>query len=376
MLTSTVRIICLVALVSFAAADALGQTSAPRNQLAVSIRFADMSGGYQLPEPSKKGGIWWERFPRVPGWVPAANSLPVTAVHVTSQQAEGGVRVWVSVYLGNLHEEEKQVSAYVLREGDKVSVKELADLGVVPIDLKAVRMSGSGYYTPRFRSDVSSVELVAIQPNPSVNPTVQLVVRNVSAKPIYALYVRVGSLVHGPTGEDGEALIAPGETAEIKISMQDRSVSADGYQREVLPNQTVNVTTAVFVDGSYEGDSDGALGFIGVKKGRKIQLGRVIDLLEQTANGSKDVAWLKSKLTALSLDADPAAVDELYRQFPQPKPFERPRTLIQIGMTKMRDDVLKELSEFELHMRFKEANAFNAWLTSSKQRYQAWFSRM
>src|SRR5215471_5218611 len=139
--------------------QAFAQTPSTVTQLGVQIRFADQTGGYELPELSKKSSIWWARFPQVPGWVAPANSLPVTAVHVVSEQAEEGVRVWVSVILGNVHEDEKQVRGYVLHEGDKVSVKELADVGVVPIDLKIVRMSRTGFYPPGFESQVSSIEL-------------------------------------------------------------------------------------------------------------------------------------------------------------------------------------------------------------------------
>jgi hypothetical protein len=45
-------------------------------------------------------------------------------------------------------------------------------------------------------------------------------------------------------------------------------------------------------------------------------------------------------------------------------------------MRAMRDDVLKDVSQFEIHKRYADANAFSSWLTSSQQRYKAWLSRL
>jgi hypothetical protein len=66
----------------------------------------------------------------------------------------------------------------------------------------------------------------------------------------------------------------------------------------------------------------------------------------------------------------------LHRQFPQEKQIDNVRTVIQIGMQGLRDAVLKDLGQFELHSRYSEANAFNLWLTSAKNRYQTWLSRL
>jgi hypothetical protein len=116
-------------------------------------------------EPAEKHWIWFGRFSRVPGWTEPPNSPHVAAVKVNAQQAEEGVRVWVSVLLGKLHEGEKQVSSYVLREGDTITANELADVGVVPFELKVVRLAASVSYVPEFKSKAPSIELVSIQPN-------------------------------------------------------------------------------------------------------------------------------------------------------------------------------------------------------------------
>jgi hypothetical protein len=383
MMTLRSRILFLLSLLLFAGANASAQTSAAPTQLALEIRYyPGQPPAHLTVQPSAKRGIWFGRFPPVAGWTAPANSLPVTAVNISALQAEEGVRVWVSVFLGKIHEEEKQVSSYVLREGDTITANELANVGVVPFEFKVVRLSASIGYVPAFRSKAPSIELVSIQPNFSTIPTVQMVLRNVSSKPVHALHVQTSQggrllLAHNEQGKEGEALIPPGGTFEFTARLATQSVNGpNGNTPETLPDQTMEIATAVFADGSYEGDSDKAMAFLGFQKGRKTQLGQLIDLLEKAANGTIEPSSLKDKVAALTIDADPAATEELHRQFPQEKQIENVMTVIQIGMRGMRDEALKDLSQFELRSRYSGPNAFNSWLTSAKQRYQAWLSRL
>ena len=103
MVTSTVRIIFLLALASFAGVNAIAQTSATPTHLAVQIRYyPGQSPAHIVVEPAEKHWIWFGRFPRIAGWREPPNSLPLKAVKVNAQQSEEGVRVWVSVLLGFL----------------------------------------------------------------------------------------------------------------------------------------------------------------------------------------------------------------------------------------------------------------------------------
>ena len=402
MVTSTVRIIFLLALASVAGVNAIAQTSATPTHLAVQIRYyPGQSPAHIVVEPAEKHWIWFGRFPRIAGWREPPNSLPLKAVKVNAQQSEEGVRVWVSVLLGKVLEDEKQVSSYLLREGDTTNAKELADVGVVPFEFKVVRLAASASYVPEFKSKSPSIELASIQPNFAALPKVQLVLRNVSSKPVHAVEVLtvsdgIACLLAMREGKEGEALIPPGGTFEMTASLKTKyAAGANEYSIQAPPNQSIEVATAVFGDGSYQGESIYAMTFLGYQKGRKAQLRRVIDLLEKVANGTSDAATLRDKLAALDVDADPAAVEELLQQFPQQKQIQPAgagasttiqgarqiepagaRTAIEVGMRAMRDDVLKDLVQFEIHKRYSGANALDSWLASATQRYKAWMSRL
>lgn len=381
MISSRFRILLLSSLVLFAAANVIAQTSATPTRLAVEIRNPGQPPAHIVVEPAEKHWIWFGRFPRVAGWTEPPNSLPVTAVNINAQQAEEGVRVWVSVFLGKIHEEEKQISSYLMREGDTTSARELADVGVVPFEFKVVRLAASAAYTPEFKSKSPSIELASIQPNFSALPKVQLVLRNVSSKPVHALEVvtvsdGIACLSSRRQGKEGEALIPPGGTFEMTASLKTKyAAGANEYSIQTPPSQLIEVATAVFSDGSYEGESEYALTFLSYQTGRKVQLGRVIELLEKAAKETSDAAALKDKLSALNVDADPAAVEELHQKFPQQR-IESARIAIQVGMRAMRDEVLIDFAQFEIHKRYSGANALDSWLASASQRYKAWLSRL
>jgi len=382
MINAGLRIVVSLSLVLFASASIFSQTTDSPTQLAVEVQYdRDRPPTVDPVDGNSKHGGWFARFPRTAGWVDPPNSLPVTAVNVDSLQAEDGVRVWVSVYLGKVHEEEKQIGSYLLHEGETMTVKELASVGVVPFKLKVVRLAPVAGTVPEFQSKAPSIELVSIEPNFSTMPTVRMVLRNVSAKPVHAVEVVVfqagrPDFLSMPAGKEGDALVSSGGTFELKVNLITRYVAgANEYSVQTMPNQSVQIASAMFSDGSYEGDTEYAISFFGYQKGHKTQLERVINLLENVTSGDADVASLKQKISALNLEAEPSDVEKLQRQF-SGRPIERLKVPIQVGMRRVREDTLKSLTELEIHGRYSGPNAFNTWLTTTKQQYKAWLARL
>jgi hypothetical protein len=387
MLPYKVVLAFLIAASAFAHAVRGQEISPGPSQLALEVHFyPNQAPAYQTVPDSSQRGAWYGRFGHVTGWTPPANSLAVTAVNIKSLKAEDGVRVWVSVFLGQLHEEEQKVSSYVLHEGDKVTVEELTQVGVVPFEIKVVKLAASVGEPPQFSSRAKSIEAVSMQPNFSATPSYEVVLRNASGKAVEALEVQTlqggrPQLTTMPQGKEGQPLILPGGTFKMTAHLANRATPGpNGYAPQILPNQTIEISAAVFDDGSFEGASSPAMAFTGFKKGRKIQLARVVEVFQSAINGDAsspdNVASLKNAVAALDLQADDAAVADLHAKFPQEAQTERLRHVIELGMKGIRDDVLNDITQFELHNRRADASAVAAWLTSSKNRYQAWLGRL
>lgn len=374
----------------FAAPAAMAQQTPPEsNPLALEVYFYPKEPpAYQTIASSSRRWAWYARFGRIRGWTQPPGSPAITAVNIQSEMAEEGVRVWVSVFLGELHEQENKVSSYVLHEGEKVTVGELAQMGVEPFQIAVVRLSPSVSDLPKFISKAPSIEVVVMQPNLSTLPSYNVVVRNVSPNNVSAMRVlvmqggrpRISSM---PQGKEGQPLIVPGATYEFSSRVAIRATPAPGgYTPEILPDQVIEISSVVFADGSFEGDSEAAIAFAGFQKGRKIQLARVVHLFERslaaTGSAPSTLDWLKAEIAALSLEADSAAVQELLGRLPNSPTKNQPRvkTAIEVGMKGLRDEVLNDVTQFHLRNRRLDPNTLQDWLKSSRQRYEVWSGRL
>lgn len=380
-----------IATIFFAAPAAMAhQVPLEPTRLALEVHFyPNEAPAYQAISASSRSGAWYARFARVQGWIQPANVPAVTAVNIRSELIEEGVRVWITVFRGELHEVENKVNSYVLHEGEKVTVGELSEVGVTPFEIKLVRLSTLVGEIPEFKSKSKSIEVVVMQPNFSTMPSYDVVVRNLSTKTVNALQVQVlqaGSpqMISMPQGKEGEPLIAPGGTYQFSAHLAYRAMPGpNGYAPVILPNQVIEISTAVFADDLFEGDRDAAMVFTAFQKGRKIQLAKVIDLLQKASTATEPtpsaaVASLKNEIAMLNLEPDQPAIDEVQSKFPVPtdKGLQRLKHLIALGMKGVQDNALNDLVQFELRNRRSDAAVFGVWLASSRERYQAWFARL
>jgi len=380
----------LIVFAAFAPAAMPQKDSSPPTQLALEIHyFPKQPPTYQSVSATSRRGTWFGRFGQVPGWKQPSDALPVTAINVKSELAEDGVRVWVSVFLGELHQQENQISSYVMHEGEKVTVQELAQVGVEPFQIKLVRVNPSIAEMPRFSSQAKSIEVVVMQPNISTLPTYQVVVRNVSAKNVVALGVNV--ILEGrprimglPRGKEGEPIIVPAGTYEFTAKLATQATpTPDGYTPTILPNQIIEISSVIFDDGSFEGNPEQAIHYAIFQKGSKMQLARVVDLFDRSLGAtntaaSTTLASLKNQVAALSFESDAASIQEIHSKFPDlSTQLERDlKPGIEISMKQLRDGVVDDITEFQLGHRQVDQNTLHDWLTTSKQRYTAWLARL
>ncbi len=235
---------------------------------------------------SKTPADWYGLFRRVPGWQPQAGALPVVAVSILPRLEGDSVRIAVSVFLGQHHEQEKEIANYLARENEQLIVRELTEFGVEPFELKVVRVAPVHTNLPMARSSVPSLAVVNVEVNDSTLPSCKLTLQNLSGRDVLALGINV--LVNGqkqlsatPQGEDGQVLIAAGTTAPLNaLMMREAKATPAGYEPATPPQQEIVITAAVFSDGTYEGDELTARKFRAFMAGRKAELGRLLELLQ------------------------------------------------------------------------------------------------
>jgi hypothetical protein len=376
----------------FATLTAAGQPPAQPTHMALEVYFfGDEPPAYMIVPPanSSPSGTWFARFKRVPGWTTPNGSLPVAAVNFRPTMVGDNVRVSVSVLMGTRHQEEKDVAVYTIREGEEIHVQELTQFGVEPFGLKLIRVAPANADLLTVSSQAKSIELVTIQATVATLPTYRVALRNLSGKNVSALGIKVmqGSrtlLSSMPQGNEGEPLISAGAVSEITTHGATRAIAVPGgYDPVAPPQQNIEITMAVFEDGSFEGDIEMAATFRGFVKGRKIQLRRLVAafqtiLQDESVNPSNALEMLQSKVSGLGVAADAFAVQEVAKEFSGLS--ERPKrgltSAIEAAMSGVRTGAQKDLAQFRFQNPNPNLSTFRFWLVASKQRYEAWLSRL
>src|ERR1044072_47497 len=350
---------CVITLLAALAVAAQPGPSAPTHlALEVYTNPGQPPSYIQVPAAGKSPHwTWFPKFRRVPVAAGSDRLRPVTAVNVRAINAGDRVLASISVFLGERFEVEKTVAVYTLQEREKVSVRQLLNFDIEPFEVKLVRLEIGPAELPRVISKVGSIELVTIQPTLTTLPGYRLTLRNLSPKNVSAvmIYVRQGNrrLFSGmPQGEEGKALIPADSMADLVLPASTDAVeTGGGYEPVALREQTIEILTAAFDDGSSEGEPTLASRYGKLLDARRIELRTIIDLFQQ------------------ALDADlsdpPTAI----------KAFENKMAVINPSGG-VRIHVISEIRRFRLTKPDSNTESYRDWLQASKQKYEAWLARI
>ncbi len=370
-----------------------GQTLSPLpTNLAVEVYYYPKEPPAYMtvaPSTSPPIGAYYTRFGHVPGWTASADSPSIGGVDIRPVLSGDRVRITVSVLFGRLNEQEKQLAVCTLREGEKVRVQELSQFGIEPFELALVRVAPVNAELPRVVSKAKSIELLTIQANLSTLASHRLVLRNLSNKNVTAITIRQGQGDHLFTtgtrqGKEGQPLIPAADVAEIFSRAPTRaSATPAGYKPATPDNLTIEISMALFDDGSFEGDAESAAISSAARKASKAQLARIVKLLQEAVEETRSsdplnsLDYLRKQLEGLSNEAEPVFLKEMRQEFPGfgKKPGDL-KDLIEVEMRLTKQDVQEDIRRFQLQNPTPDSNSLRTWLLASKQRYEAWLSRL
>ena len=339
---------------------------------------------------AKQSGVWTPRFGKVEGWQLPDGALPIKAVQVQSRLEGELVKIWVAVLSGReTFEREEPVITYELREGDKIEVAELTRFGVEPIEIKVVRVQPHVAFLPRVINKTNSIIVTDIAPKTSTLPAYKLSLQNLSNKSVAALAVEVVAggkmaLSMMPQGAEGQPLIAAEGRYELSVSGSYQTRPAVGDNPPDLPrDHDCVIRAAVFNDGSYEGDPEPASQFRAFVKGRKIQIRRVVALLQEALNSRDATAAtlqrLRAGLVAIKIDVDGSEAEELINEFPNLSVSAKAAltSAIQASLGDIKMAVGEEFDKFEKTQAAAPSMPdLRLWLLASKEKYERWLSNL
>ena len=346
-----------------------------------------------VPGPeSKPSGAWYGFFGRTESWQAPAGTEPIEAVRLISRVEGDAVRVTVSTLSGRKAlENEQPVGTYLIRETEKISIDDLKRFGIVPFQIKLVRVNPTiPPVPPVILKGVESVVVINSMAKETTLPSYRIILRNQSNKNIVGLGVDVVAggrvqLTSKPRGIDGQPLIAAGKEYWLTVAAPNRAQSTlGGYVPTSPSDQQIQIKASVFDDGTYEGDAEMAAAVRGYQAGEKMVLPRLIPLLEGALNFSnasltEALKKLESQVSSVGTDADPQIVQTLTAEFPQERDARsrEVKATMEVTATTIKSNLLKEIHMLE-NERAESLNGdlYRTWLTKTRERYEKWLSRL
>lgn len=237
-------------------------------------------------------------------------------------------------------EKEVPVGNYIIQPGESVTVSQLSQFGLQPVQVKMVTAKLPDAIKPEIVNETSSMVVENLDQN---RAEYKLFLRNRSELTAHALVVSVIdgdgrcwmhdlSIGYGP-------LMAPGETDKFDLIFLhgvEGEVGADGMSCSYTPQSAGGATQRAnssgtrapkivieavdFKDGSYDGNAQKAAMMEAQRLGRKIERTRITAIVEsQLENGQPDgmakLTSVQSQVKALIDSVDLAALNSIMARF-------------------------------------------------------------
>lgn len=320
-------------------------------------------------------------FKTLPDFKTSAERLPVQAVKLIPYLEDGVVKVKVRVFTGQKSfEKEEDIAAYSMREGERISVKELVNYGVEPFEIAVIRVAPTVSALPAIENKTKSLQITAIEPNFSTLPSYKLSLLNTSSKAVSAYTfemmvdnrVRLSGMPHNkydkPLIEAGEAWASEmGNPLEYKQPIE-------GEIPKQASRQTLVISSVIFADGSYEGDPFRAAQFRAYTLGRKTQVKQIIALLASFEE-IPDFSFNKfvEQSAKLETKIGEQSFGELLKQFPALS--EKEKSYLREAVEDLSDEVKIEFtSGTKKRLQELEPNADRIYLKALREKYQDWLA--
>ena len=237
---------------------------------------------------------------------------------------------------------------------------------------------------------VDSIVVINAMARETTLPSYRIILRNQSNKNIVALGVDVVAsgnvrMTSKPRGIDGQPLIAAGKEYWLGVPAPNRAQPIiGGYVPTSPSDQQIQIKAAVFDDGTYEGDAETATAVRRYQTGEKMELPRLILLLENALNSSnadltEALRNLESHVSSVASDAEPQMVKSLASEFPQAGGSinREIKEAMEVIATAIKSDLLKEIHTLQNEgSQSLNADLYRSWLTKTKERYEKWLSRL
>ena len=330
----------------------------------------------------RKSGFVIYALPRPDKIPPDSAGPPLTSkVFVTAEQRGEQWEVKVSIGTGEFYDAgDTVIGDFNLNLNERVSVTDMSRFGLSPIRVGVVKIVRQQAESPGFVNLTQSVSIESIETNDLPDPY-KVRLRNASQADLVAFQYNTFRqqrflALKWVSGDRLNPLLKAGQTYTLEVNSEDNSCGdAEGYR----PKQSsrIDLVSAVFADGNYEGEPGLAALFKGTALGNRKNLERVVEVLRGAAADPAEVASRLSELRqGLNEETDPAWTALLHLMLPT-MPANSTDALngfIRSGMHQVKVSVECDVQYFEFVKQRKNPELTSQWLEQTKTKYERWLN--
>lgn len=285
------------------------QIPAEETTLTLAVRYADGRIVHHVAGQNP-GSAWTPMFPRVVGWQPAPGDREVAALKFVWSRFEDGAQVKVSVLRGRPHQEETPVATVHVRPTGTVVVDAVRKFGVETVQFSLSTAPRVAAEIPRTISAVAGIVVLAVEAPQGGAPRYQVTVQNRSAANVRAFTIeayRSGrlSLSGRRAGMEGRPMIEAGGTCTFDVAIRMLTGSNSTPVPRMLDE--IKISSAVWSDGSIDGDVKKALETVASDFGNSLALAAIAEshrqaVTDATADPRAALDHLQARLNAISIE--------------------------------------------------------------------------
>ena len=329
--------------------------------------------------PKSKVGYLLYTLPR-PAKIPvdtAGRPIP-SKVFVSARQDGEQWLVKVSVGTGEFFDAgDFTVGEFKLNLNQRATVSEVIKFGVPPIRVRVAKINRGQAGKPGFENLTKSVVLQSMQVMSLPDPF-KLTLKNTSKQDLIAIQYNA----FGPQGFLGLKWLSPGrltpliksgENYELKVNSEDNSCGNDeGYS----PNQTnrIQLVSAVFADGTYEGEPALAALIKGTALGNKKNLLPAVQSIGHITDAAALSQQLHGLQEGMNEEADVYLVELLRSMFPTLTAESTPAltNYIRSGLHEVKVTLKRDSQRLEMLIKRNNPEVTKRWVDAIKKHYEQW----
>ena len=331
--------------------------------------------------PKTKYGQVLYPLPR-PARVPADNTgHPIVSTVFAWAKQEGELwHVRVGVGRGEFFDADSiKVGEFKLSTNQRATVSEVSKFGLSPIQVGVMKIVRQKARKPSFSNLAQSISLESIEAVNLPDPF-QLTLKNNSSQDLIAVqYNKFGATGFLELKWLSPGLLTPliksGETYKLEVASEDKSCGDDeGYRPSQL--YRIEMVSAVFADGTYEGEPALAALIKGTALGNRKNLERVVQSVGYITDPGDLAQQFNYLQQEMNEDAEPYLVETLRAMFPMLTPDARDTltNYIRSGMHEVKANLTRDAFHLQALSRRNNPELSKRGVETIKAKYERWWT--